>query len=170
MQAETRPRRRGKWIIYLVVLPLLLLAAYTWFTLTWSYSQGERAGYVQKLSKRGWLCKTWEGELALVTMPGTVAEKFFFTVWREDVAARINATIGQRVTLDYRQHVGVPSSCFGDSQYFVHDVRLVQEPTLPHSGPPAGNTAPESPVVPAPVPSNGAPAPAPAGEAAPGAK
>ncbi len=167
MQAQTRPPRRGKWIIYLVVLPLLLLAAYTWLTLSWSYSEGERAGYVQKLSKRGWLCKTWEGELALVTMPGTVAEKFYFTVWREDVAARINASIGQRVTLDYRQHVGVPTNCFGDSQYFVNDVRLVQEPTLPHSGPAAGNTAPESPVIPAPTASPGTPA-APA--AAPAAK
>lgn len=156
MQPENRPRRRGKWILYLVVLPLLLLAAYTWFVLNWSYSEGERAGYVQKLSKRGWLCKTWEGELALVTMPGTVAEKFLFTVWRDDVAARINATIGQRVTLDYRQHVGVPSSCFGESQYFVNDVRLVEEPTLPHAGTaqpaavPAPATAPDSSATPAP--------------------
>jgi hypothetical protein len=162
MQPQTTPRRRGKWILYLVVLPLLLLAAYTWLTLSWSYSEGERAGYVQRLSKRGWLCKTWEGELALVTMPGTVAEKFHFTVWREDVAARVNASIGQRVTLDYKQHVGVPTSCFGDSQYFVNDVRLVQEPTLPHSGPAAGNTVPASPVI-------AAPAASPPASAAPGA-
>ncbi len=128
MEPQTKPKRRAKWAFYLLVLPLLLLAAYTWFSLTWSYSQGERAGYVQKLSKRGWLCKTWEGELALVTMPGTVAEKFFFTVRREEVAERINNSMGQRVSLEYRQHLGVPTNCFGDSQYFVDNVRLVQEP------------------------------------------
>jgi hypothetical protein len=149
MEPQTKPKRRGKWIFYLLVLPLLLLAAYTWFSLTWSYAQGERAGYVQKLSKRGWLCKTWEGELALVTMPGTVAEKFFFTVRREDVAERINNSMGQRVSLEYRQHVGVPTNCFGDSQYFVDNVRLVQEPTLP----------PTSTAMPPPAP---APAAAPA--------
>lgn len=149
MEPQTKPKRRAKWAFYLLVLPLLLLAAYTWFSLTWSYSQGERAGYVQKLSKRGWLCKTWEGELALVTMPGTVAEKFFFTVRREEVAERINNSMGQRVSLEYRQHLGVPTNCFGDSQYFVDNVRLVQEPTLP----------PTSTAMPPPAP---APAAAPA--------
>ena len=58
-----------------VVLPLVALAAllalYFWAALSWSYSSGERAGWVQKLSNKGWLCKTWEGELALVSLPET---------------------------------------------------------------------------------------------------
>ncbi|MCA3130041.1 MAG: hypothetical protein ACK5YW_09665 [Betaproteobacteria bacterium] len=156
MQPQTKPRGRGKWILYLLVLPLVLVAAYTWFSLTWSYSQGERAGYVQKLSKRGWLCKTWEGELALVTMPGTVAEKFFFTVRRQEVAERINNSMGQRVSLEYHQHLGVPTNCFGDSQYFVDNVRLVQEPTLPPTStampPPAPAAAPAETAPPAAPP------------------
>ena len=69
-----------RWLTVIVILPALALAGYTWFVLTWSFSAGERAGYVQKLSRKGWLCKTWEGEMALVSMPGTVAEKFPFTV------------------------------------------------------------------------------------------
>lgn len=127
MEAPSKSSRRAKWFLWLIVVPVVLFVAYTWFVLSWSYSRGERAGYVQKLSERGWLCKTWEGELALVTMPGTVAEKFHFTVRRDDVARRINDTIGQRVSLDYEQHIGIPTSCFGDSEYFVTDVRVVQD-------------------------------------------
>jgi hypothetical protein len=111
----------------LAVVALIGLAAlYTWGSLSWSYSQGERAGYVQKLSSRGWICKTWEGELAMVTMPGAIPEKFYFSVRSEEVAARINKVIGKRVALTYQQHVGVPSSCFGDTPYFVSGVAVVE--------------------------------------------
>lgn len=160
--AQPAKKRSWKWLFWLIVFPILLLVLYTWFVLWWSYSEGERAGYVQKLSKRGFLCKTWEGELALVTMPGTVAEKFFFTVRREDIAQRVNATIGQRVTLDYQQHIGVPSSCFGESEYFVNDVRVIHEPTLiPDAASKPAEAAPTAPATPAPVPTP-APATAPA--------
>ena len=117
-----------RWLAAIVILPALVLAAYTWFVLSWSFSAGERAGYVQKLSRKGWLCKTWEGEMALVSMPGTVAEKFPFTVPDDDVARRINDSIGARVALTYEQHIGVPTTCFGETQYFVTGVKVVQEP------------------------------------------
>ena len=113
---------------------ILLTLGWTWLTLHWTYSQGERAGYVQKLSKKGWLCKTWEGELALVTMPGAIPEKFTFTVPDDATAARINALAGERVVLQYQQHKFIPSSCFGDTEYFVVDVSKVREavaPTVP---------------------------------------
>ncbi len=150
MQQPTKSKS-WKWLLYLVVLPIALFALYTWIVLSWTYSEGERAGYVQKLSKRGWLCKTWEGELALVTMPGTVAEKFFFTVRDEGVAGRINQSMGRRVTLDYRQHVGIPSSCFGETGYFVSDIRVLTEPTLTPDNMPAAAPAPAAPVAPAPA-------------------
>jgi len=119
----------ARWISGLVVIFALLLAAYTWSMLTWSYSVGERAGYVQKLSKKGWLCKTWEGELALVTMPGTVSEKFFFSV-RDDVTAeQINRSMGRRVSLDYEQHIGVPTSCFGETDHFITGLRVIDDPS-----------------------------------------
>jgi hypothetical protein len=100
-----------------------LVAAFTAFTLWYSYSEGERAGYVQKLSKKGWICKTWEGEMAMVTMPGTVAEKFYFTVREDSVAAKINETVGRRVVLMYEEHKWIPFSCFGDTGYFVTGVK-----------------------------------------------
>jgi len=115
-----------KIFIGLIVVVLLLFAAFTWFTLTWSYSEGERAGYIQKFSRKGFICKTWEGEIAMVTMPGTVAEKFQFTVRDDAVAAQINSKIAQRVSLAYKQHRWIPSSCFGDTEYFVYAVRVAQ--------------------------------------------
>ncbi len=113
-----------KVLLVVVVLVILGTAGYGWVTLHWSYSDGERAGYVQKLAHKGWLCKTWEGEMAMVTMPGTVAEKFYFTVPSDAVAARINASVGKRVALHYEQHKWIPSSCFGDTEYFVTSVRV----------------------------------------------
>ena len=118
--------KRAKWIIAgIVVVPILVFAIYTWSALTFTYSHGERAGYVQKFSKKGWICKTWEGELAMVNLPGAMPEIFRFTVRDGAVAARLNQTMGQRVALHYEQHRGVPSSCFGDTEYFVTEVRSV---------------------------------------------
>ena len=111
------------WSLTALLAVVVMFVLYTWLVLTWNYAEGERAGYVQKISKKGWLCKTWEGELAMINMPGTLTEKFIFTVPDDDVAARINASMGKRVSLVYEQHVGIPSSCFGDSGYFVIDVR-----------------------------------------------
>jgi len=106
---------------------VLLLAVYTWIVLTWSYSTGERAGFVQKFSKKGVISKTWEGELAMVAMPGSTPEKFYFTVRDDSVATRLNATLGTKVVLMYEQHIGVPTSLFGETEYFVTDVRPVVE-------------------------------------------
>lgn len=116
-----------KTIFLFVFIPTLLIFLYTFATLTWVYSSGERAGYVQKLSEKGFLCKTYEGELILVTMPGTQAEKFYFTVHDEMIAKRINETIGKRVRLVYEQHKGVPTSCFGETEYYVQDVINIEE-------------------------------------------
>ena len=110
----------------LITVPLALLALYTWFVVSWTYSTGERAGYVQKFSKKGWICKTWEGELALVSIPGTMTEKFYFTVRHDSVAALINQTVGKRVKLTYQQHKGIPTSCFGETEYFVVNVQPVE--------------------------------------------
>jgi hypothetical protein len=113
-----------KALVGVIVVLVLLLAGFTWVTLHFSYSDGERAGFVQKFSRKGWVCKTWEGELAMVTLPGTVAEKFAFTVRDPAVAAVLNANIGKRMTLHYEERRWVPSSCFGDTDYFVTVARV----------------------------------------------
>ncbi|MDO9204084.1 hypothetical protein [Methylotenera sp.] len=116
-----------KYLIWAVIIPISLFVLYTWAALTWVYSSGERAGYVQKLSEKGWVCKTYEGELILVSMPGTQAEKFFFTVRDKTVAKKIDDTVGKRVRLVYEEHKGLPSSCFGDTAYFVTDISVLDK-------------------------------------------
>jgi len=115
-----------KILLIFLVLAMAGLAGYSWLSLHWAYSTGERAGFVQKLSKKGWVCKTWEGEMAMVTMPGTVSEKFYFTVPEDVIANNINASLGKRVTMHYAQHKWLPSSCFGDTEYFVDSVRVTE--------------------------------------------
>jgi hypothetical protein len=109
-----------------VALAAVLFAAYVWLALTWSYSEGERAGYIQKFSKKGWVCKTWEGELLLTSMPGAIPEKFEFSVRDDAIATQLSASAGKRVVLSYTQHMGLPGSCFGDTEYFVEKVSLMQ--------------------------------------------
>jgi hypothetical protein len=121
--------RRITIILFCLFFGLITLAAlYTWGALNWSYSDGDRAGFLQKFSKRGWICKTWEGELLLTSMPGAIPEKFEFTVRDETIAKRLEQALGKRVVLTYTQHKGVPSACFGDSQYFVNKINLVPQP------------------------------------------
>ena len=115
--------RYAKWLLALLV-PVVLAAAYFAVVLHWEYASGERAGWVQKLSRKGWLCKTWEGELALVSLPGSTPEKFLFTIHEDDVAARVNQAMGQRVSLHYVEKVGLPTSCFGDTRHYVTGVRV----------------------------------------------
>jgi hypothetical protein len=105
---------------------ILVVALYTWIVLSWSYSRGERAGFVQKFSKRGVISKTWEGELAMVAMPGSTPEKFYFTVRDDSVAALVNASLGKKVAITYEQHIGVPTSLFGETEYFVNAVRVLE--------------------------------------------
>jgi hypothetical protein len=122
-------KKKRNWklwlILFLLVVPALALSAYTWVTLNFAYSTGERAGYVQKISRRGWLCKTWEGELAMTTFPGTAPQIFNFSVRDDAVAQQIQQAAGKRVALAYAQHKGIPTSCFGETEYFVTAVRTI---------------------------------------------
>jgi hypothetical protein len=137
--------------VVLPLLVLLLLAALYLFAVTrWSYSSGERAGWVQKLSNKGWVCKTWEGELSMVSMPGATPEKFAFTVTDTAVAERITKAMGKRVSLHYDQRVGLPGSCFGETRYYVDNISVSDEipltpgvvvPTAPVAAPAAAPAA-----------------------------
>ncbi len=116
-----------KFVVLPVVVIAALLGVYLWAALSWSYSSGERASWVQKLSNKGWVCKTWEGELAMVSVPGTAPEKFSFTIWDEATANKVTQVVGKRVALHYEEKVGLPGSCFGDTRYFVTGVTVSEE-------------------------------------------
>jgi hypothetical protein len=125
-----KPRKsRRKWLLLplsLVLLPVLIFALWSWVTLGYVYATGDRAGYIQKLSKKGWLCKTWEGELAMVNLPGSVTPQIFnFTVRSDSIAELLQKDLGKQVSLTYEEHRGVPTSCFGETGYFVTNVRTL---------------------------------------------
>ena len=151
----------GRFFIGAIVALLALAALWMVIAWNWNFSEGERAGWVQKFSKKGWVCKTWEGEIALVSMPGAIPEKFEFTVLDDAVAEKINRYMGQRVALTYAQKVGLPTSCFGDTRYYVSAVVPVTE-LQNYPGVIVAPATP-APVVPAPAaPAAPAPAPMPA--------
>jgi hypothetical protein len=110
---------------FALTLPVVFII-YILVVLNWSYSEVERAGFLQKVSYKGWICKTWEGELSLVAIPGAAPEKFLFTVRDNSVAEQLNAAAGKRVALQYEQHKGLPSSCFGDTDYFVVGLKVLE--------------------------------------------
>lgn len=139
-------RQRGLApIIVIVLLAVVLLpVAWTWFMLSWSYSDGERAGIVQKFSRKGWICKTYEGELAQYVVAGVAPQIWPFTVRDEQVAAELRTLVGSRVQLHYTEHVMVPTSCFGDTGYYVDAIVRLHEspnPGLPATAAPAPATA-----------------------------
>ena len=117
-----------KGVVILVLFVIGGLALWAWVSLKFVYSSGERAGYIQKFSKKGWLFKTWEGELAMVNLPGALPEIFFFTVRDEAVAANLRNTMGNRVVLHYNEHRFIPTRIFGDTSYFVSEVRSSNQP------------------------------------------
>ena len=121
---ETMLKRPLFLLLSVIGAFVVLFALYTWFTLSWSYSQGERAGYLQKFSNKGWLCKTWEGEILLSSMPGAIPERFAFSVRDDLLAKELMAATGKRVVLSYAQHKGVPSSCFGETEHFIQKVTV----------------------------------------------
>ncbi len=122
----SRRHRRWPWVVAAIILsPLAVIALWTTIALNYSYSRGNRAGYVQKFSRKGWICKTYEGELAMVNVPGALQERWEFSVRDDSVAHIIRTSMGQRVSLSYDQHAGVPTSCFGETQYFVTGVQVL---------------------------------------------
>jgi len=116
-----------KYVALIVIIPLILFALYTWASLSWVYSSGERAGYVQKFSLKGYVCETWEGQTVLDSMPGTQAEKFVFTVKDDAIAKKVNDSLGKRVKLVYEEHKGIPTSFFGETSYFVKDISVLEK-------------------------------------------
>ena len=116
----------GVTIAALVGLPAFVFTAWAGVALSFSYSEGIRTGIIQKLSHKGWVCKTWEGEMAMTPLPGVAPVLFNFTVRSDSIANEITRLSGKQVTLTYAEHKGVPSSCFGETGYYVEGVSAVQ--------------------------------------------
>jgi hypothetical protein len=124
---DSRRPRRWLWRLALFI-PLLAIAiggAWTWFTLSWSYSEGERAGVLQKFSRKGWICKTYEGELAQYIVGGVAPTIWYFSTRDADLARELSKNVGRQVRVHYSEHRGVPSNCFAETPYFAESFTLV---------------------------------------------
>lgn len=119
-------RTRTRLILASIVLaPVVLFGLYTLLVLNWSYSEGYRAGILQKFSNKGYVCKTWEGELAMTTVPGVAPTIWDFSVRDDSTAKHLADAMGRRVKLHYTEHRGVPSECFGTTEYYVDSVQVI---------------------------------------------
>jgi hypothetical protein len=146
VSATTPPRRRfRRALIWFVLIVIAALALYTWVTLNYRYSEGERAGLLQKFSRKGWICKTHEGELAMYVVAGVAPQIWDFSVRDDAVASQLQGLVGRRVQLSYSEHPGVPTSCFADTRYFVNKVTVIDGSAV----------APVVPVAPAAPPAPG---------------
>ncbi|MEP6688224.1 MAG: hypothetical protein ABJC36_07730 [Gemmatimonadales bacterium] len=128
MTESAAPTTRRRWwliLLGLLIIPLVLFTLYVGLAFSWSYSEGERAGILQKFSRRGWICKTYEGELAMSIVPGVTPTIWEFTVRNEAVVPHLSAALGKRVVLHYTEHPGIPTTCFGHTGYFVDSVSVI---------------------------------------------
>ena len=128
-----RSKGAAKLLFIIAILVIALPVAWTWLTLHWSYSDGERAGVLQKFSRKGWICKTYEGELAQYVVSGVSPQIWNFTVRDEKVVKQMNALVGAKVQLHYTEHRGVPGTCFGDTGYYVEGITRLDGQTIPGS-------------------------------------
>ncbi|GAC1447399.1 MAG: 6-phosphogluconate dehydrogenase [Desulfuromonadaceae bacterium] len=126
MTGEEIRKKAVRIVAVLIVAAVVLSAGYVMIALNWSYSKGERIGYVQKFSEKGWLCKTWEGELQMLPVPGAMPEKFLFSVRDKTVIGKITSSMGKKASITYEQHKGIPTTCFGESEYFAVDARALE--------------------------------------------
>jgi hypothetical protein len=127
--SEPRSSFRRKFVLgalFVVLVPLIGCALYILTVLNLSYSDGERSGIVQKFSRKGWVCKTYEGELAMSYTPGLAPTLWNFSVREPALATKINDALGRRVVVHYTEHRGVPTDCFGETNYYVDSVRVVE--------------------------------------------
>lgn len=127
-EASAPPPKKRRWKLYLwlaLLIPVVLFVLYTVTAYNWSYSSGDRSGILRKFSEKGWMCKTWEGELAMTTVPGVMPEPWAFTVRDDATAKKVLDAIGKQVVVHYDEHRGLWSDCFGETVYFVDSVRVL---------------------------------------------
>ena len=138
--------RMGRWFVVLLVALMVGAGLWTWLTLAWAYAEGERAGVLQKFVRRGWICKTQEGEIALYygggqyMGAGTTPQLWDFSVRDKSVAANLNKAVGHRVQLHYTEHPGIPTPCFAETRFFVDRVTVTDHEPAALPPPPAPKT------------------------------
>lgn len=124
-----RPRRVGRILLLILLVVILLSALWIWVALNWAYSDGERAGVLQKFSRKGWICKTYEGELALYVVGGVAPQIWYFSTRDPKLAEQLRQAVGKQIRIHYSEHRGIPTQCFADTPYFAESFTIVDSAT-----------------------------------------
>lgn len=126
MDTLAKPRFRfGRVLLWSIVIIIAIVGLWVAFSLSWAYSEGDRAGVLQKFSKKGWLCKTYEGELALYIVGGVAPQIWHFSTRDADLAKQLSGAVGKNIQLHYTEHRGVPTQCFAETPYFARSFQVV---------------------------------------------
>lgn len=114
-----------KWFLYLIVFICCILIYWRYF---YTYSEGYRAGLLQKFSHKGMLFKTYEGEMVLSSVSSNrdvalASEKFFFTLTNKSLIRQLDTLQGDMIIVHYRQKNAI-AFWRGDSPYLVDSVKI----------------------------------------------
>ena len=114
-----------RWLMILIVIAGSIFIYWKYF---YTYSEGYRAGLLQKFSNKGSIFKTYEGELILSSVSSNrdvalASEKFFFTLTNKALIRQFDTLQGENVIIHYKQK---NASLFwrGDSPYLVDSVKV----------------------------------------------
>jgi hypothetical protein len=125
-----------KIVLYFFFIVVLTLGSFIYWKYFFNYSEGYRAGLLQKFSKKGNIFKTYEGEMILSSVQSNAnvaiaSEKFFFSVTDKDVALQLEKNQGEGIVVHYREKNGT-LPWRGESAYFVDSVRVNNLPGAAH--------------------------------------
>ena len=125
-----------KFLLYFLFIVVLLFGSFVYWKYFFTYSEGYRAGLLQKFSLKGNVFKTYEGEMILSSVQSNTnvaiaSEKFYFSVTDKSVAIQLEKVQGESIVVHYREKNGtLPWK--GDKTYFVDSVRVNTDPAASH--------------------------------------
>lgn len=115
-----------KFLRWLLFICILIFCVFFWWKYYFTYSDGNRTGLLQKLSRKGTIFKTYEGEMVLSSIASTnnvalASEKFYFSVEADSIAKKLQDYEGKNVKVHYLQKNGT-LPWRGDTEYIVDAV------------------------------------------------
>lgn len=120
-----KTKRVFRWFLWLF---LIFLCGFVYWKFFFTYSEGYRAGLLQKFSSKGAIFKTYEGEMILSSVASTrdialASEKFQFTVINKSIVRQFDTLQGNMVIVHYKQK-NAHAFWRGDSPYLVDSVKI----------------------------------------------
>jgi hypothetical protein len=121
-----------KFVRWFTLILIIVLGLFGYWKYYYTYSEGYRSGLLQKMSHKGNVFKTYEGELVQRSIVSTsnvgiASEKFYFSVAIDSIAKAMQHLEGKSVKLHYQQKNGT-LPWRGDTEYIVDAVEIDNNP------------------------------------------